>query len=107
VRERDVRFAVASEPDGVDARLEELTRRAERERLLLAESLGSVASDVRRHRMAWKFAGATATGLAAAATGAWKLFGRNSAAAKIGKAASGASILLGLGRAFLRLRRFL
>jgi predicted transcriptional regulator len=105
VRERDVRFAVASESDGVDARLEELTRRAERERLLLAESLGSVASDVRRHRMAWKFA--TATGLAAAATGAWKLFGRNSAAAKIGKAASGASILLGLGRAFLRLRRFL
>jgi len=94
------------EPDG-DERLEELTRRAERQRLLLAESLGSVAADVRRHRTAWKFAGATATGLAAAATGAWKLFGRNSPAARIGKAASGASIALGLGRAFFRLRRFL
>lgn len=88
-------------------RIGELTRRADRERRLLAESLGSVAADVRRHKTAWKFAGATATGLAATATAAWRLFGRNSPAARIGKAASGASILLGLGRAFFRLRRFL
>lgn len=95
------------ERDGGAERLEELSRRADRQRLLLAESLGSVAEDVRRHRTAWKFAGATATGLAAAATAAWKLFGRNSPAVRIGKAASGASIVIGLGKAFFRLRKFL
>lgn len=95
------------EGNGSAERLEELSRRADRQRLLLAESLSSVASDVRRHKTAWKFAGATATGLAAAATAAWKLFGRNSPAAQIGKAASGASLLLGLGKAFFRLKKFL
>ena len=89
------------------SRIDELTSRAALERLMLAESLGSVAADVRRHRIALKFAAATATGVAAAATAAWKLFGKNSPAARIGKAASGASILVGLGRAFFRLRRFL
>ena len=90
-----------------ESRIDELTRRAERERRLLAESLGSVVDDVRRHKTAWKVAGATATGLVTAGTAAWKLFGRNSPARRIGKAASGASILLGLGRAFFRIRRFL
>jgi hypothetical protein len=90
-----------------ETRIDELSKRAERERRLLAESLGSVADDVRRHKTAWKVAGATATGLVTAGAAAWKLFGRNSPARRIGKAASGASILLGLGRAFFRLRRFL
>jgi hypothetical protein len=89
------------------SRIEQLVSRAARERLLLAESLGSVATDVRRHRFAWRVATTTATGVAAAATVAWKLLGKNSPASKLGKAASGASILLGVGRAFLRLRRFL
>jgi len=93
--------------ENASERLEELTRRATRQRMLLAESLGSVASDVRRHKTAWKFAGATATGLATAGAAAWKLFGRNSPAARIGRAASGASVLLGLGKAFFRLKKFL
>ena len=90
-----------------EERLAELTRRADLQRAHLADSLGGVADDVRRHRTAWKVAGAAATGLVAAGTAAWKLFGRHSPAAKIGRAASGASIVLGLGRAFFRLRKFL
>lgn len=36
----------------------------------------------------------------------WKLFGRNSLAAKAGKIASAASLLLGIGRGVRGLRRF-
>lgn len=88
-------------------RLGELARRAERHRLALAENLEDVASRARRHRTQWKVAGMTATGLAAAATAAYRLFGKASPAARIGRAASATSILVGLGRAFLRIRKFL
>ncbi|MEO8431729.1 MAG: hypothetical protein ABI592_09500 [Acidobacteriota bacterium] len=88
-------------------RLEELSRRAERQREELAGSISGIASDVREHRMRWKIAGMTATGIAAAGTAAYRLFGKASPAARIGRAASATSIVLGLGRAFLRLRKFL
>lgn len=88
-------------------RIAELSRRADRQREQLATSLSGVASDVREHRTRWKIAGMTATGVAAAGTAAYRLFGKSSPAARIGRAASATSILLGLGRAFLRLRKFL
>jgi len=93
--------------EGAEERLAGLARKAERQRAELASALGSVAGNVRDHRLRWKIAGATATGVAAAGTAAYKLFGKSSPAAQIGRAASAASIALGLGKAFLRLRKFL
>jgi hypothetical protein len=94
---------VKSKPE----RVAELARRAERQRLDLAENLEVVAVRARRHRTRWKVAGMTATGLAAAGTAAYRLFGKSSPAARIGRAASATSILLGLGKALLRVRKFL
>ena len=88
-------------------RLAELSRRAECEREILVAALADVSEDVRSRRATWKIAGMAATALAAGGTAAWRLFGKSSHAARIGRAASGASILLGVGRAFFRLRRFL
>ena len=95
--------------DGKDrsARLTELAARGALERQRVAGAVFDVVDDVRRHRMRWKVAGMAATGLAAAGTVAWKLFGKSSPAAKIGRAASATSIVLGLGKAFLRVRKFL
>ena len=99
--------AKAKARESPEDRLAALTRQAERQRAELASALGGVAGNVRDHRLRWKIAGATATGIAAAGTAAYKLFGKTSPAAQIGRAASAASIALGLGKAFLRLRKFL
>ena len=88
-------------------RIAELSRRADRQREQLATSLSGVASDVREHRTRCNSGGMPAPGAAAAGTVAYRLFGKSSPAARIGRAASATSILLGLGRAFLRLRKFL
>lgn len=95
--------------DGKDrsARLTELAARGALQRQRAAGAMFDVVDDVRRHRVQWKVAGMAATGLAAAGTAAWKLFGKSSPAAKIGRAASATSIVLGLGKAFLRIRKFL
>lgn len=90
-----------------EGRLAELARRAERQRADLAGSLQEMADGVRQQRVRWKAAGVAIATVAAAGTAAYKLFGRSSPAAQIGRAASAASILLGLGKAFVRLRRFL
>lgn len=87
-------------------RLEELSRRAAREREALSFSLSEVRVEASAFRQRWRFAGLAASGLAAAATAAWKLFGRNSLAAKAGKIASAASLLIGLGRGVRTFRRF-
>ncbi|MCA1580697.1 MAG: hypothetical protein LC796_04755 [Acidobacteria bacterium] len=89
------------------ARLTELTARGALQRQRAAGAMFDVVDDVRRHRLQWRVAGMAATGLAAAGTAAWKLFGKSSPAAKIGRAASATSIVLGLGKAFLRVRKFL
>jgi hypothetical protein len=89
-----------------EERLAALARRAAWEREDLATALAEIRTQVREFRDRWGFAGRTAAGLAAAATAAWKLFGRNSLAARAGKIASAASLLLGIGRGVRRLRRF-
>jgi hypothetical protein len=88
-------------------RLGELARKAERQQAELASALHDVAGNVRDHRLRWKIASSAATGIAVAGTAAYKFFGKASPAAQIGRAASAASIALGLGKAFLRLRKFL
>jgi hypothetical protein len=89
-----------------EERLAALARRAAWEREDLATALGEIRAQVSAFRDRWGFAGRTAAGLAAAATAAWKLFGRNSLAARAGKVASAASLLLGIGRGARRLWRF-
>ena len=87
-------------------RLADLRRRAAWEREDLATAVRDIRFEVSAFRERWKVAGWAASGLAAAGMAGWKLFGRNSLAAKAGKIASAASLLLGLGRGVKTLRRF-
>jgi hypothetical protein len=89
-----------------EERLANLRRRAEFERDDLAASLREMKLEADDFRHRWRFAGLAASGLAAAGTVGWKLFGRNSLAAKAGRFASAASLLIGLGRGVRKVRRF-
>jgi hypothetical protein len=89
-----------------EQRIAALRRRAAWEREDLAGALREVRLEASSLRTRWRFAGWAASGLAAAATAGWKLFGRNSLAFKVGKIASAASLLLGIGRGVQRIRRF-
>ncbi len=91
---------------GREEKLGELHRRAALEREDLAEALAAARADILAFRQRWRFAGWAASGLAAAATAGWRLFGRNSLAAKAGRIASLASLALGVGRGVQRVRRF-
>jgi hypothetical protein len=87
-------------------RIETLRLRAARERADLAEALAGARFEIEELRRRWRFAGWAASGVAAAAAASWKLFGRNSLAARAGRVASYASLLLGIGRGISRIRRF-
>jgi hypothetical protein len=89
-----------------DERLVELQRRAVHEREDLVTAIRDLRIEIDSFRSRWRFAGWAASGIAAAATAGWKLFGRNSLAAKAGRIASAASLLLGIGRGVRRLRLF-
>jgi hypothetical protein len=89
-----------------EERLEALSRRAAWEREDLAAALSEARVAVAAFRQRWRFAGLAASGVAAAATAVWKLFGRNSLAAQVGRFASAASLLIGIGRGVRRVRRF-
>jgi hypothetical protein len=92
--------------NGSNERLLELRRRAAYEREDLAASVRDLRVELESFRSRWRFAGWAASGVAAAATAGWKLFGRNSLAARAGRVASAASLLLGIGRGVRSLRRF-
>ncbi len=92
--------------NGREERMEALRRRAAVEREDLAEALASARDGAVSFSNRWRYAGWAASGLAAIATTGWKLFGRNSLAAKAGRIASAASLLLGIGRGVQRVRRF-
>ena len=87
-------------------RLADLRRRAGWEREDLSTAVRDIRFEVSAFRERWKVAGWAASGLAAAGMAGWKLFGRNSLAAKVGKITSAASLLIGLGRGVKTLRRF-
>lgn len=87
-------------------RVESLCRRAEHERETLALEIVGLREEVEDRRSRWKKLGLLAGGAAAAGTVAFKLFGRNSASARIGRIAGAASLLFSLGRAWGRARRF-
>ncbi|HKD12389.1 MAG TPA: hypothetical protein VKE50_09950 [Thermoanaerobaculia bacterium] len=87
-------------------RLEELVARGRRQRLNLASEIGGVREEVEARRTQLRIAGWLAGGVAAGATAAYKLFGRQSLYAKVGRYSSTASLLFALIRGALRLRRF-
>jgi hypothetical protein len=87
-------------------RLANLRRRAAFERDDLSASLRDLRGEADAFRHRWRFAGWAASGLAASAAVGWKLFGRNSLAARAGRIASAASLLIGLGRGVSKVRRF-
>jgi hypothetical protein len=89
-----------------EERLANLRRRAAYERDDLAASLADLRFEAAAFRHRWRFAGWAASGLAAAGTVGWKLFGRNSFAARAGRLASAASLLIGLGRGVRKVKRF-
>jgi len=66
-----------------------------------------IRDEVKRRRRQWKTASFLASGAAAVGTVAYRLFGRASFSARIGKAASVVSLLVGLFRAFQKIRRFI
>jgi hypothetical protein len=91
-----------SSPQG---RVAALLERAEAERNALADVLEGIRGEVERRRLQWKIVSIAVTGLAAGSTVAYRLFGKSSLAAKLGRAASAVSLLWTLGRAYLRVRR--
>jgi hypothetical protein len=89
-----------------EERIAALVRRGESEREDLAIAVFEAREEIVRRRALWKAASLVATGLAVSGTVAWKLFGKTSLAARMGRAASAVSLLVGLARGFQRIRRF-
>ncbi|HEY3204851.1 MAG TPA: hypothetical protein VGL03_14470 [Thermoanaerobaculia bacterium] len=87
-------------------RISALRRRAAWEREDLAAALRDIRDETSFLRHRWRIAGWAASGVAAAAAAGWKLFGRNSLAARVSRIASAASLLLGIGRGVQKIRRF-
>jgi hypothetical protein len=89
-----------------EERLAALVAQGREERESLAAATADARAEIERRRAQWKLATMLATGAAAAGTIAYKLFGRASLAARVGRSASVLSLVIGLLRAFQRVRRF-
>ncbi len=83
-----------------------LLSRGESERAVLARALAEIRGEVERRRAQWRLASLLASGLAAGATVAYRLFGKSSLSSRLGRMAQATSLVVGLARAALRLRRF-
>jgi hypothetical protein len=91
---------------GRQERLAALIERGQEERGALALETVLVREEIDRRRAQWKAASLIATGLAAAGTVAYKLFGKASLARRLSRTASAVSLAIGLLRAFRSFRRF-
>lgn len=89
-----------------DERIAALRARAESEREDLAMAVVEVCDEIERRRAQWKAARTIATALAIGASVAYKLFGKASFAARLSRAASAVSLVVGLARGFRKIRRF-
>jgi hypothetical protein len=87
-------------------RIAALVARGRQERENLAAAAVEIRSEVERRKAQWRAASLLATGLAVTGTIAYRLFGRNSLSAQLGRAASAASLLVGLVRFLQRIRQF-
>lgn len=93
-------------PAGRRERIDGLRRRGEFERDTLAREVAGLRGVIDEKRARWKTAGWIAGIAAAAWAVGYRLFGRNSLSAKLGRMTSAAQILFGLGRAVGKVRKF-
>lgn len=91
---------------GREERLAALVARGLEERQALALETALAREEIDRRRAQWKAASLIATGIAAAGTVAYKLFGKASLARRLSRTASAVSLAIGLLRAFRSFRRF-
>lgn len=87
-------------------RIEGLRRRGEFERETLAREVAEMTAEAERRRSRWKTVSLLAGGAAAAGTVAFKLFGRSSLPARLGRLATAVSMIFSIGRAVGKSRRF-
>jgi hypothetical protein len=87
-------------------RIAALVARGRQEREDLAAATVQIRAEVERRKAQWRAASLLATGIAVTGTIAYRLFGRNSLSAQLGRAASLVSLVMGLVRFFQRVRSF-
>ena len=83
-----------------------LVARGREEREDLAAATIEIRAQVERRKAQWRTASFLATGLAVTGTVVYRLFGKTSLSAQLGRVASVVSLLMGLARVFSRIRRF-
>jgi hypothetical protein len=91
---------------GREDRIAALMTRGREERESLAAAAVEIREEIERRRAQWKLASMLATGAAAVGTIAYRLFGSSSLSARLGRSASVVSLVIGLLRAFQKVRRF-
>jgi hypothetical protein len=89
-----------------DERIAALVAEGDEKRAALKAVTFEILDEVERRRSQWKAASYLAMGAAAIGTVAYKLFGRTSFSARMGRTASVVSIIVGLFRAFQKVHRF-
>jgi len=89
-----------------EKRLALLLARGQKEREALAGATMEITQELERRRAQWKSASVVLSGAAAIGTIAYKLFGRKSFSARLGRSASVLSLVIGLVRAALKIGRF-
>ncbi len=89
-----------------EERIAALVAEGEAKREALKAVTFEIVDEVERRRRQWKAASYLASGAAAVGTVAYKLFGATSFSARMGRTASVVSVLVGVFRAFQKIRRF-
>jgi len=87
-------------------RIAALVERGRQEREDLAAATIEIRAEVERRKAQWRAASFLATGIAVTGTVLYRLFGRNSLSAQLGRAASVVSLVMGLVRFLQRVRSF-
>jgi hypothetical protein len=88
-------------------RIAALVARGAREREDLAAATVEIRAEVELRRAQWRAASLLATGIAVTGTVLYRLFGRNSLSAQLGRAATVVSLVMGLVRFLRRVRQFM
>jgi predicted alpha/beta-fold hydrolase len=85
-------------------RIAALVTRGRQEREELAAATIEIRAEVARRKAQWRAASLLATGIAVTGTVLYRLFGKNSLSAQLGRAASVVSLAMGLVRFLRRIR---
>lgn len=85
-------------------RIAALVTRGRQEREELAAATIEIRAEVARRKAQWRTASLLATGIAVTGTVLYRLFGKNSLSAQLGRAASVVSLVMGLVRFLRRIR---